>query len=194
MTKIYTKKGDQGTTSLFGGDLVHKSNPQLEAYGTLDEVNALLGRVRSELMNLTPSSISTEDLHPKIKTLDEDLYRIQNYLFNIGSHLAIGDEKMRVHLPPLDPNQTAHLEQQIDSMEQKLPPLKNFILPGGHSVASLLHLVRTVVRRGERITVSLSHPHKEILIFLNRLSDYLFVAARYTNYLLGQKDVLWEKK
>lgn len=181
VAKIYTRRGDKGTSSLFGGDPVSKDDPRLEAYGTLDELNSLLGLIRSE-------NLSGMD------NLDADLKFCQNYLFTIGSHLAVGDEKMRAHLPPLKPDSVAQLESRIDQMEQDLTPLKNFILPGGHRVSALFHLARTVCRRAERSTVSVGEEvDSHIIVFINRLSDYLFVAARYSNHKLGQSDVLWEK-
>ncbi len=182
MAKIYTRQGDQGTSSLFGGGPVSKNDPRLEAYGTLDELNSIIGLIRAEC-----GTTFTD--------LDGDFKFCQNYLFTVGSHLAIGDEKMRAHLPPLKVESVADLETRIDQMEKELSPLKNFILPGGHRISALLHFARTVCRRAERSTVALGQfvdPH--IFIFLNRLSDYLFVAARYANHKLGQSDVLWDKE
>ena len=184
MAKIYTKQGDKGKSSLFGGQTVPKSDPRLEAYGTLDELNSVLGLVRSEAQAQMPA----------LQGLDQDLDRIQNYIFNIGSHLASGSEEMKSHLPRLEELQTTFLEQRIDQMEADLTPLKNFILPGGARASSLLHLARTVARRAERATVRIEPPADAlVLIYLNRLSDYLFVAARFANARLGAEDVLWNK-
>jgi cob(I)alamin adenosyltransferase len=184
MAKIYTKRGDKGQSSLFGGQPVPKNDARLEAYGTLDELNSVLGLARSE----------TRTAGPALSSLDQDLERIQNYLFTVGSHLAVGNEAMIIHLPKLDAAQTSFLEDRIDQMEESLTPLKNFILPGGTRAASLLHLARTVTRRAERATVAVT-PAIEggILAYLNRLSDYFFVAARHANSRLGQPDVLWDK-
>lgn len=184
MAKIYTKRGDKGQSSLFGGQPVPKNDARLEAYGTLDELNCVLGLVRCE----------TKTSGPALSSLDQDLERIQNYLFTVGSHLAVGDEAMIIHLPKLDPNQTQFLEDRIDQMEEGLTPLKNFILPGGGRPAALLHLARTVARRAERATVSIgSRVDACIIAYLNRLSDYFFVAARHSNSRLGQPDVPWDK-
>ncbi len=184
MAKIYTKHGDQGKSSLFGGQAVDKSDQRLEAYGTLDELNSILGLVRSEAQNMLPA----------LDQLDSDLEKIQNYIFNVGSHLACGSEEMKSHLPKLEELQTVFLENQIDKMEETLSPLKNFILPGGSKASSLLHLARTIARRAERSTVAIG-PQVDaiVLIYLNRLSDYLFVAARFANARLGTPDVLWSK-
>lgn len=184
MAKIYTKKGDKGHSSLFGGKTVSKDDARLEAYGTLDELNSLLGIVRSEGMHQLPA----------LASLDKDLGEIQNYIFTLGSHLASGSAEMKSHLPPLEPSQTSLLEDRIDLMDHQLPPLKNFILPGGSRLAALFHLARTVCRRGERAVVHIgAEVEPEILVYLNRLSDYFFVAARYANAHLGQADVAWRK-
>ena len=182
--RIYTKKGDKGQSSLFGGSPVSKADPRLDAYGTLDELNAILGLARAEL----------KSSHMNLADLDRDLTQTQNYLFTLGSHLAVGDEAIRTHLPALDAKQTERLEERIDNMETNLKPLKNFILPGGSSLAALLHLARTVTRRAERGVVALNTPvSPEIVIYLNRLSDFLFVAARFANRSASIDDILWEK-
>jgi len=184
VAKIYTRRGDQGTSSLFGGDPVPKSDPRLEAYGTLDELNSILGLIRAE-PTLTQIDFAK---------LDADLKACQNYLFTIGSHLAVGDEAMRAHLPRLKDEEVVRLESRIDQMEESLSPLKNFILPGGHRLSALLHLARTICRRAERSTVALGpSTDGKIIVFLNRLSDFLFVAARYANQRLSVSDVPWEK-
>lgn len=181
--RIYTKKGDGGQSSLFGGSSVSKTDPRLEAYGTLDELNAAIGLVRSEIK--TQSTLLD---------LDSSLFQIQNYLFHLGSHLAVGDESLRAKLPPLDPQQTLHLEAKIDHMEAALQPLTQFILPGGTEAAARLHLARTVARRAERRVVSLGQETNSlVVIYLNRLSDFLFVAARWANHSLREPDVFWGK-
>lgn len=180
MARIYTKGGDKGQTSLFGGPRISKSDLRLEAYGGLDELNSILGVART-LMTPYPE-------------FDHSFVKIQNYLFTLGSHLALGDPKLASHLPKLNPDRTLELEKQIDSMEENLPKLTNFILPGGSPLAAQLHLGRTVCRRAERAVVRLEDGvDPEIVIYLNRLSDFLFVGARYANKLANVSDVLWEK-
>ena len=180
---IYTKQGDHGKTSLFGGNPVSKADLRLEAYGSIDELNAALGLAMS-LWETIP------------ETVQQELLSAQNYLFTLGSHLACGDERMRSHLPPLLPELEGRLEQQIDAWQKTLPSLREFILPGGSSGAATLHLARTVCRRAERAVVRLHEslavePH--ILIYLNRLGDYLFVIARVANATAQCGDVIWSK-
>jgi cob(I)alamin adenosyltransferase len=177
--KIYTKTGDKGETGLVGGSRVPKYHQRIEAYGTIDELNAVLG--------LLVSHVEDEEL----ATL---LQRIQSYLFTVGSHLA-ADEKNKMSLPALSEEETKVLERWIDDADGVLPPLKNFILPGGEKSASYSHLARTVCRRAERRIVELAahHPVEEmIVVYINRLSDFLFVVARKLNYDSGTEDVKWE--
>jgi cob(I)alamin adenosyltransferase len=179
--KIYTKTGDKGQTSLVGGTRVSKTNPRLLAYGTLDELNSVLGLVRSSV---------------KDQTLSQSLQGIQNALFNIGSHLACEDEKILPSLPRLKPENIASLEKEMDSWESSLPPLRNFILPGGSVGASYCHLARTVCRRAEREVIHLSETvavENEFVVFLNRLSDWLFLLARKVNADQGVTDVQWDQ-
>jgi cob(I)alamin adenosyltransferase len=177
--KIYTKTGDRGETGLFGGPRVRKDHPRIEAYGTVDELNAVLGKVRSGAL---PTDIDTL------------LAIIQNELFDLGAELATPDPaKHGTNL--LGSVQIAALESAIDRYEATLEPLKQFILPGGASEAADLHLARTVCRRAERHLISLgaSEPISgDLVIYLNRLSDLLFVLARVANHLAGQKDVPWQ--
>ncbi len=181
--KIYTKKGDSGQTSLFGGPEVSKSDPRLEAYGTIDELNCVLGL-----------ALATESWPRDLQTLRDELLRVQNYLFVLGSHLALGDQKMKSHLPTLDETQTQFLEASIDGMQEKLQPLKQFVLPGGSEISAQLHFGRAVARRAERFVSKLNpRPADEILIYLNRLSDFLFVAARLVNLTFGVPDTPWSK-
>ena len=181
--KIYTKTGDDGTTGLFGGGRVPKDSVRIEAYGTVDELNSTLGIARANL----------ED-----KVLSDLLERIQQNLFVLGADLATPlDSRSNYEIPRIDEKDVRDLEVAIDENEAHLTPLKRFILPGGSSAAAYLHLARTVCRRAERLLVSLSR-EQEIgtsdIIFLNRLSDLLFVLARRTNQIAGVPDVEWDGK
>lgn len=175
--KIYTKTGDKGETSLISGKRVPKDHPRVEAYGTLDEVNAAIGTAVSLL-------VAGND------TFRESLQRIQTLLFHAGAELATPPEK-EVHWK-LKPEHTDNLEAEIDRWSAELPPLKQFILPGGCPCAAALHQARTIVRRSERLIVSMTEENRngEVLRFINRLSDYLFVAARYANLLHETEEVL----
>ena len=181
--KIYTKQGDKGQTSLIGGQRVSKHHDRLHAYGSLDELNSTLGVIRSQLTD------------PMKESIDPTLFKIQNQLFHLGSHLACETEKARKNLAPLDPGEIAFLEEEIDRHQDHLPPLKQFILPGGHIAASYMHVARTICRRAERLCVQLEDPTTQDLIlpYINRLSDLLYVLARRCNQISGQPDILWEK-
>lgn len=170
--KIYTKTGDKGTTGLFGGARVAKNDPRIEAYGTVDELNSFLGLARASW----PSS-----------PIDAQLALVQSDLFDIGAHLAAPGSPDR--FPGADPAHVAELENAIDAMESELAPLRNFILPGGCPAAAQLHVARSVCRRAERLVVALGD--EASVVYLNRLSDYLFVAARYANLKHGVDDVVW---
>ncbi|MDG0817432.1 cob(I)yrinic acid a,c-diamide adenosyltransferase [Bdellovibrio svalbardensis] len=183
--KIYTRTGDKGTTRLVDGSCVEKFNPRVEAYGTVDELNSYLGVVRS--------SLSDQNL---FKSMDLVLEKIQNELFNIGSLLATEKDEVFKMLPAITEEQIQFLEHQIDELTQGLPELRNFILPAGHPVASHLHVARTCCRRSERRSAEIAvkdDRYALALQYLNRLSDYLFVAARWTNHATGIADVLWKK-
>ena len=188
--KIYTKTGDSGETGLFAGPRVSKDDLRIEAYGTVDELNAVLGLVRSAAaMSSSQYKLPTE--------IDSLLATIQHTLFDLGSQLATPDPKSR-GTNFVTNRQIESLEQAIDRFESQLPPLQNFILPGGAPAAAWLHLARTVCRRAERHVVTLTHREQEnvlpeALIYLNRLSDLLFVLARAANQAAGQADVPWEK-
>ena len=179
--KIYTKKGDKGYTQLLGGTRVIKNNKKLECYGTIDELNAFIG------------NLYDEDINKKQKDI---LLIIQNLLFNIGSFIAFDKKKNNIDLPEISNDDIQLLESQIDKMEKDLSPLTNFILPSGHPNASKCHIVRTVCRRAERTLVSLSED-EEInflhLKFLNRLSDYLFILARFILLEENIQATLWKK-
>jgi cob(I)alamin adenosyltransferase len=180
--KIYTKTGDDGGTGLFGGARVGKDDPRIEAYGTVDELNSLLGWARAVGL---PADI------------DSCVMRIQNELFAVGAELATPDPA--AHGTDLTgPEQIAALEQAIDRLEAPLAPLRQFILPGGTPAAAILHVARTVCRRAERRVVTLSREGPQairgsIVVYLNRLGDLLFVLARAVNHGSGQADVPWHK-
>jgi cob(I)alamin adenosyltransferase len=181
--KIYTRTGDAGETGLFGGARVGKDDPRVEAYGTVDELNACLGVVRT--------------LGASAQT-DESLLQIQSDLFTLGAELACmpgKEEKLRMTV--LGEADIARLEAWIDRGEAPLEPLKNFVLPGGSASAAELHRARTVCRRAERrtLTAGRSSPIRpEVVIYLNRLSDLLFVLARYENHVAGLRDVPWHSR
>lgn len=179
--KIYTGFGDKGDTSLFGGETVRKNHLRVEMYGTLDELNSLLGLIRNK--NNDPG-------------VDIVLQNIQNELFTYGSEIATPDESKRAkfdeHISELHINT---LENKIDLFTEKIPPLKNFVLPGGCEAACYAHLARTICRRAERLLISLADEttiRNELIIYLNRLGDLLFVIARYENVLQGVDDVTWQ--
>ncbi len=174
--KIYTRTGDSGETSLFGGKRVPKNDLRIEAYGTIDELNSFIGLARASW----PAS-----------PCDEELRRVQSDLFNAGAHLA---SPGTTRFGGVDAARIESLEQSIDVMESELAPLKNFILPGGSLPAAQLHAARSICRRAERLVVALhdeSPPAETTIRFLNRLSDYLFVAARFANLKNDVADVEW---
>lgn len=183
--KIYTRAGDKGTTRLVDGSCVEKFNPRVEAYGTVDELNCSLGAVRASLAS-----------HQALAPLDSVLEKIQNELFNLGSLLATEKDEVLKMLPPLREDHVLYLELQIDQLSLDLPELRNFILPAGHPVATALHVSRTFCRRSERRSAEIAvkdNRYMTALQYLNRLSDYLFVAARWANHKTGHGDVLWKK-
>lgn len=176
--KIYTKTGDTGTTGLFGGKRLPKNHLRIEAYGTVDELNAHLGMVRDQF---------TE---PAVRALLKD---IQDRLFTIGSNLASDPDK-NMQVPDIQPADIEALEQGMDEMDELLPELKNFILPGGHPAVSSAHIARCVCRRAERLTVALAQESRVepvVLQYLNRLSDYLFILARFIGHSKGVDEVVW---
>lgn len=178
--KIYTKTGDKGQTSLIGGTRVPKCDIRIEAYGTVDELNSWIGLLKDQEIK---------------KEIQETLFFIQNKLFTIGSVLASDPEKSKMKLPELKGSDVTLLENEIDEMNYVLPELKNFILPGGHSIISICHLSRCVCRRAERHIVQIAEENyiPEIIIqFMNRLSDYLFVLARQLATDLGAEEIPWK--
>jgi cob(I)alamin adenosyltransferase len=177
--KIYTRTGDHGQTSLFGGTRVAKHDPRIEAYGTVDELSSHLGLARA--LSLPAATDST-------------LADVQRDLFEIGAHLASPGTS---RFPGVETSRIEALERSIDSMEQELTPLTSFILPGGCPAAAQLHIARTVCRRAERCVVALddhSAATLSTIAYLNRLSDYLFVTARFANLKAGIEDVPWTRQ
>lgn len=179
--KIYTRTGDTGETGLFGGPRVKKHSPRVEAYGSVDELNATLGVVRA---------------HQPPPLVDQTLEHVQHELFTVGAELATPTPRESKH-PPIGPDHAARLEECIDLCEAELEPLKRFILPGGTIVAAQLHHARAVCRRAERKVVELAELEAvspNLIVYLNRLSDLLFVLARLANARAGVPDVKWEPK
>lgn len=180
--KIYTRTGDEGMTALLGGERVAKDSPRVEAYGTVDELNATLGLARAE---------------PLSEDLDRLLERLQHELFRLGAELAAGGSFSRT-IGMITPDRVEAIEQEIDRHEAALADLRCFILPGGTRAAAALHLARTVCRRAERRLVGAIHAAGEdvcptSLVYLNRLGDLLFVLARAANAEAGRADVRWQR-
>jgi cob(I)alamin adenosyltransferase len=176
--KIYTRTGDHGQTSLFGGARVAKNDVRIEAYGTVDELSSYIGVARTL---------------PVPSDVDASLNQVQVDLFEVGAHLASPGTS---RFPGVDAARIEELERAIDAMERELTPLTTFILPGGSSSAAHLHVARTVCRRAERLVVALedeSPATVSTIAYLNRLSDYLFVAARFSNQRAGVDDVPWKR-
>jgi cob(I)alamin adenosyltransferase len=180
--KIYTKNGDKGTTSLIGGTRVPKHSLRIESYGTVDELNSYVGLIRDQ------------DIDKIYKT---QLLEIQDRLFTIGSSLAADPEKSKMKLPDLIKSDVQFLEDKMDEMDEQLPELKFFILPGGNTTVSYCHLARCVCRRAERITTNLDEHEfvaPIVMQYLNRLSDYLFVLGRKIAFDLGAEEQAWRPR
>jgi cob(I)alamin adenosyltransferase len=180
--KIYTKKGDSGLTGILGGTRLPKAHLRIEAYGTVDELNASIGLLRDHL---------TQD------ELRNDLLKVQEELFTIGAQLASDPAKNKMELPMINESNVSYLERRMDEMEAGLPEMKSFILPGGHPNVSLAHLCRTICRRAERHCVGLStidQVNPLILQYLNRLSDYFFVLSRHIGRILGIQEIPWRPR
>jgi cob(I)alamin adenosyltransferase len=182
--KIYTKTGDKGKTSLIGGTKVPKSDIRIETYGTVDELNSWIGLINDLLDD------------PILKT---ELKEIQDRLFTIGSSLATdADKEPKMKLPDLHEGDIRFLEERIDAMTSQLPPMKSFILPGGHPTVSSIHIVRCVCRRAERLAVDMQQQtlfvDEKVIQYLNRLSDYLFTLARYAAKKLGAEEIPWKPR
>jgi len=182
--KIYTKTGDEGNTSLIGGTKVSKSDIRIDSYGTIDELNSFIGMVADQLQD--------EEIRKMLK-------EVQDRLFTIGSSLACDpDKEPKMKIPDLKAGDVDLLEKEIDRMQLILPVMKSFILPGGHLAVSTTHVARCVCRRAERLCVHLKDQQEFIeplvIIYLNRLSDYLFVLARYIGFLLQVPEIPWKPR
>jgi len=180
--KIYTKTGDLGTTSLFGGKRVSKADLRIETYGTVDELNSHIGLVRDQEVNRERKNILVE---------------IQDRLFTMGSILATEPGNTKVKTPSLSEEDVQILEKEIDTMDAALPPMRFFVLPGGHQSVSYCHVARTVCRRAERFAIALNDVEQVeplVIKYLNRLSDYLFVLSRKMSQDLGAEEIPWKPK
>jgi cob(I)alamin adenosyltransferase len=180
--KIYTKTGDQGLTSLIGGTRVKKSHLRIDTYGTVDELNSYLGLVGDQPVNAGRQAF---------------LRQIQDRLFTIGASLASDPERSRMKIPDLLESDIEALEKAIDAMDEHIPPLKVFVLPGGHPSVSFCHIARCVCRRAERLAIALqeqSFVEDLVIKYLNRLSDYLFVLSRMMAHELGAEEIPWKPR
>ncbi len=180
--KIYTKTGDKGQTSLIGGTRVPKHHIRIETYGTVDELNSYIGLVRDQQI---------DDRSKKI------LIEVQDRLFTIGSILASDPEKSKMKVPDLQEDDVTLLEQEIDKMNENLPEIRSFVLPGGHTTISYCHIARCVCRRAERLTIQLSENSFVtglVIKYLNRLSDYLFVLSRKLTQDLHAQEIPWKPR
>lgn len=180
--KIYTKTGDGGSTSLFGGKRVSKADIRIDAYGTVDELNSHVGLLRDQEVNAKRK---------------DTLVEIQDRLFTIGSLLAAEPGNKAIKVPSLNEGDIAWLEKEIDAMESHLEPMRSFVLPGGHPSVSICHITRTVCRRCERLVIVLDASEKTdstIIKYLNRLSDYLFVLSRKMTAELGSEETPWKPR
>ena len=186
ISKVYTRTGDLGMTSLVGGQSVSKSNPRISAYGKIDELNSYIGACKEHLTDKNDSKDT--------KKLLQVLYRIQNELFNVGNMLATLDEDIKDNMPKVEASHINILEKEIDYFNSNLPTLDSFVLPGGSDINIWFHIARTICRDCERKVVDLSNKEKidiNIIRYLNRLSDALFVFSRWSNYSLSVKETLW---
>ena len=180
--KIYTRTGDQGQTSLIGGTRVPKSHERIHTYGTVDELNSYIGLVRDQEVNAGRKEI---------------LQEIQDRLFTIGALLASDPEKSKMKLPDLLDTDVRLLEEEMDRMNEQLPEMRSFVLPGGHQSVSFCHLARCVCRRAERLVIGLSQHewmNELVIVYLNRLSDYLFVLSRLMGQELGAEEIPWKPR
>lgn len=180
--KIYTKTGDKGQTSLIGGTRVSKHHMRIESYGTVDELNSHIGLIRGQDI----------DEHSKVTLLE-----IQDRLFTIGSILASDSEKSKMKIPDLTENDIELLESEIDKMNESLPEMRSFVLPGGHTIVSFCHIARCVCRRAERLTIHLSENSfvsDMVIKYLNRLSDYLFMLSRKLTQDFDVEEMPWKPR
>jgi cob(I)alamin adenosyltransferase len=188
INRVYTRRGDHGRTGLVGGQRVPKDSPRIEAYGTVDELNAFLGAARATLETLASRE-------PRLEMLAGVMLRVQHELFNLGSILATLPEDVHPRQPRVTEAEVTQLEHGMDSMNEDLAPLRSFVLPGGSRIDAELHIARTVCRRAERACVALSRVESvppETVKYLNRLSDALFVWARWAAHITGAAETLWE--
>jgi cob(I)alamin adenosyltransferase len=186
--RIYTRTGDEGKTSLFGGQRISKDATRIEAYGTVDELNAFIGLARQSAHDLAASCKG-------LGRLVEVLQRIQSELFKLGSMLARLEKDFQTGQPALTETDVEQLEKEIDSISTDLPVLRHFVLPGGSRLNAELHICRTLCRRAERSCVRLEREENGSLLpirYLNRLADALFVWSRWANHVLGEQEILWE--
>jgi len=189
ISKVYTRTGDAGKTRLAGGQEVWKDSTRVEAYGTVDELNSMLGLVRVSNEQASTNAEASEFIENILKWT-------QNKLFDLGGILATAPGESFPNMPTVTSEDVAHLEHLIDECQKDLAPLKEFILPGGGQISALLHVARTICRRAERLCVTLSKEEsvaKELVAFLNRLSDALFVFARWVANKQGEPEFLWER-
>jgi len=188
INRVYTKRGDSGETGLAGGQRVQKDAARIEAYGTLDELNSFVGLARHTVERALPR-------HPSLAVLDMILLRVQHELFNAGSILATLPEDVHPKQARITAEDTARLEREIDAMNEDLPTLRSFVLPGGSRLNGELHICRTVCRRAERICITLAREEPidpDIVRYLNRLSDAFFVWTRWAAHQLKTPEVLWD--
>jgi cob(I)alamin adenosyltransferase len=181
INRVYTRRGDDGTTGLASGQRVPKNDPRIEAYGTVDELNSFVGLARDSARGL-----------PELAQI---LLRVQHELFNLGAILATMPEDVHPKQARITAAESEQLEREMDRMNAELPPLRSFVLPGGSRLNAELHICRTICRRAERLTVSLaasSHVDRTALTYLNRLSDALFVWSRWASHQTGTAETLWE--
>jgi cob(I)alamin adenosyltransferase len=189
ITRVYTRTGDQGDTALVGGRRVPKDSPRIEAYGTLDELNSVIGLARV----FNAEQLERGDAH---RRLDEILRRLQNEIFDVGSELATPEDAAYEGMFRVGEKEVAALERLMDECQKELPALKSFVLPGGGRIGGFLHQARTVCRRAERCILALSRTEsigEWPLKYVNRLSDLLFVLSRWAGKHLGETEYLWER-
>ena len=180
--KIYTKTGDEGMTALFGGKRVSKADLRIDTYGTVDELNSWIGVLRDQEVN---------------RKREHVLVEIQDRLFTIGAILATEPDNTKVKIPALNPADVTFLETEIDKIDAAIPPMKSFVLPGGHPSISFGHVARTVCRRSERLIIALNGQEKIeplVIIYMNRLSDYLFMLCRQMSFDLNATETPWSPR
>jgi cob(I)alamin adenosyltransferase len=191
INRVYTRSGDLGDTGLVGGERVAKDDPRIEAFGSLDELNSALGIALAEIASLAPAA----EIAGAIDELRATCLWAQQRLFDLGAYLATPPKKFQSGMPNVRAEDVERLEKTIDRWGEPLPELTSFVLPGGGKAGAWLHFARTLCRRAERRIVRLhrdSPLDARVLAFVNRLSDFLFVAARHASRLLGEAEVLWQ--